>query len=142
MATPHGIRIAEIITRIVQVIEVPRSLLADFLAMEQSSKMGFYVLVAGRNYRKRSRVITRSAEKFSPGSMPEWFENHSPQTCSASSGRIQSRWGSRLGAGWPVLLASHASTRNAITSLPCCFRVVVTVRRRLWQSAPLWDWTP
>jgi len=34
---PHGIRIAEITTRIVQVIEVPRSLLSDFLAMEQSS---------------------------------------------------------------------------------------------------------
>jgi hypothetical protein len=42
---PHGIRIAEITTRSVQVIEVPRSLLADFLAMEQSSRVGVYVLV-------------------------------------------------------------------------------------------------
>ena len=42
---PHGIRIAEITTRIVQVIEVPRSLLADFLAMEQSSQVGLYLLV-------------------------------------------------------------------------------------------------
>jgi len=42
---PHGIRIAEITTRIVQVIEVTRSLLADFLAMEQSSQVGVYVLV-------------------------------------------------------------------------------------------------
>ena len=42
---PHGIRIAEITTRIVKVIEVPRSLLADFLAMEQSSQVGVYVLV-------------------------------------------------------------------------------------------------
>jgi hypothetical protein len=42
---PHGIRIAEITTRIVQVIEVPRSLLADFLAMEQSTQVGVYVLV-------------------------------------------------------------------------------------------------
>jgi predicted GIY-YIG superfamily endonuclease len=42
---PHGIRIAEITTRIVQVIEVPRSLLADFLAMEQSSQVSVYVLV-------------------------------------------------------------------------------------------------
>jgi predicted GIY-YIG superfamily endonuclease len=42
---PHGIRIAEITTRIVQVIEVPRSLLADFLAMEQTSQVGVYVLV-------------------------------------------------------------------------------------------------
>jgi len=42
---PRGIRIAEITTRIVQVIEVPRSLLGDFLAMEQSSQVGVYVLV-------------------------------------------------------------------------------------------------
>ena len=42
---PHGIRSAEITTRIVQVIEVPRSLMADFLAMEQSSQVGIYVLV-------------------------------------------------------------------------------------------------
>jgi predicted GIY-YIG superfamily endonuclease len=42
---PHGIRIAEITTRIVQVIEVPRILLTDFLAMEQSSQVSLYVLV-------------------------------------------------------------------------------------------------
>jgi hypothetical protein len=42
---PHGIRIAEITTRIVQVIEVPRSLMADFIAMEQSSQVGVYFLL-------------------------------------------------------------------------------------------------
>ncbi len=42
---PHGIRIAKITTVIVQMIEVPRSFLADFLAMEQSSQVGVYVLV-------------------------------------------------------------------------------------------------
>ena len=42
---PRGIRIAEITTRIVQVIEVPRTLLTDFLAMEQISQVGVYVLV-------------------------------------------------------------------------------------------------
>ena len=42
---PHGIRIAEITTRIVQVIEVPRSLLSSFLAMEQSSQVGVYFLI-------------------------------------------------------------------------------------------------
>ena len=41
---PHGIRIAEITTRIVQVIEVPRSLLSSFLAMEQSAQVGAYFL--------------------------------------------------------------------------------------------------
>jgi hypothetical protein len=47
---PHDIRIAEITTRIVQVIEVPRSLLAEFLAFVQSSQDGIDVLVGGRNY--------------------------------------------------------------------------------------------
>jgi predicted GIY-YIG superfamily endonuclease len=42
---PHGIRIAEITTRIVQVIEVPRSLLGSFLSMEQSAQVGVYFLI-------------------------------------------------------------------------------------------------
>ncbi len=42
---PHGIRIAAITTRIVQAIEVPRSLLANLLAMEQSSQVGVYMFV-------------------------------------------------------------------------------------------------
>jgi hypothetical protein len=42
---PRGIRIAEITTRIVQVIEVPRSLLSIFLTMEQSSQVGVYFLI-------------------------------------------------------------------------------------------------
>jgi hypothetical protein len=41
---PHGIRIAEITTRIVQVIEVPRSLLQDFLKMPESNQVSLYFL--------------------------------------------------------------------------------------------------
>jgi len=41
----RGIRIAEITTRIVQVIEVPRSLLSDFLAMHESLQVAVYFLV-------------------------------------------------------------------------------------------------
>ena len=41
---PRGIRIAEITTRIVQVIEVPRSLLQDFLAMSESNQVALYFL--------------------------------------------------------------------------------------------------
>ncbi len=42
---PRGIRIAEITTRIVQVIEVPRSLLEDFLAMPESAQVALYFLI-------------------------------------------------------------------------------------------------
>lgn len=41
---PRGIRIAEITTRIVQVIEVPRSLLQDFLRMPESNQVALYFL--------------------------------------------------------------------------------------------------
>jgi hypothetical protein len=41
---PRGIRIAEITTRIVQVIEVPRSLLQDFLKMDESGQVAVYFL--------------------------------------------------------------------------------------------------
>lgn len=41
---PRGIRIAEITTRIVQVIEVPRSLLQDFLKMDESGQVALYFL--------------------------------------------------------------------------------------------------
>ena len=42
---PRGIRVAEITTRIVQVIEVPRSLLQDFLKMPESDQVALYFLV-------------------------------------------------------------------------------------------------
>ncbi|MCX7411709.1 MAG: GIY-YIG nuclease family protein [Planctomycetales bacterium] len=41
---PRGIRIAEITTRIVQVIEVPRSLLQDFIKMPESNQVALYFL--------------------------------------------------------------------------------------------------
>lgn len=42
---PRGIRIAEITTRIVQAIEVPRSLLSDFLQMPESHQVAVYYLI-------------------------------------------------------------------------------------------------
>jgi hypothetical protein len=44
---PQGIRVAEITTRIVQVIEVPRSLLQDFLKMPESDQVALYFLFGG-----------------------------------------------------------------------------------------------
>lgn len=42
---PRGIRMAEITTRILQVIEVPRSLVGDFLQMPEAAQVALYVLV-------------------------------------------------------------------------------------------------
>jgi hypothetical protein len=42
---PQGIRIAEITTRIMQVIEVPRSLLTSFLKMPESDQVALYFLI-------------------------------------------------------------------------------------------------
>ena len=41
---PRGIRVAEITTRIVQAIEVPRSLLPEFLKMPESDQVAMYLL--------------------------------------------------------------------------------------------------
>lgn len=43
--SPTGIRVAEITTRIVQVIDVPRKLLSDFLEMSESNEVAVYFLV-------------------------------------------------------------------------------------------------
>ena len=42
---PRGIRIAEITTRILQVIEIPRSLLPEFLKMPESQQVALYFLI-------------------------------------------------------------------------------------------------
>ena len=42
---PRGMRVAEITTRIVRVIEVPRSQLADFLKMPEALQVGVYFLM-------------------------------------------------------------------------------------------------
>lgn len=42
---PTGIQVAELTTGIVQVIEVPRKLVSDFLSMPQSEQVGVYFLV-------------------------------------------------------------------------------------------------
>lgn len=72
---PHGIRIAEITTRIVQVLEVPRSLLGRFLAMEESRQVALYFLVGqaedgseprvyvGQTGDLRARLTTHNKEK-------------------------------------------------------------------------------
>jgi hypothetical protein len=44
---PRGIRVAEITTRIVRVIEVPRSLLTEFLAMPEAGQVAVYLLFGG-----------------------------------------------------------------------------------------------
>lgn len=44
---PRGIRVAEITTRIVRVIEVPRSLIGEFLEMPEAQQVGLYLLVGG-----------------------------------------------------------------------------------------------
>jgi hypothetical protein len=42
---PRGIRVAEITTRIVRVIEVPRSLIEDFQKMPEAKQVGVYFLI-------------------------------------------------------------------------------------------------
>ncbi len=72
---PQGIRVAEITTRIVQVIEVPRSLLPEFLKMPESAQVALYFLIGesedmeerrvyvGQTGDLRSRLTSHNKEK-------------------------------------------------------------------------------
>ena len=72
---PRGIRVAEITTRIVQVIEVPRSLFQDFLRMPESNQVALYFLVGeaedggdqrvyvGQTGDLRARLVSHNREK-------------------------------------------------------------------------------
>lgn len=53
---PQGIRVAEITTRIVQVIEVPRSLLPEFLKMPESGQVALYFLIGESEDSEEHRV--------------------------------------------------------------------------------------
>ncbi len=53
---PQGIRVAEITTRIVQVIEVPRSLLSEFLKMPESGQVALYFLIGESEDAEEHRV--------------------------------------------------------------------------------------
>lgn len=53
---PQGIRVAELTTRIVQVIEVPRSLLKEFLKMPESNQVALYFLV-GESEDSEERLV-------------------------------------------------------------------------------------
>jgi predicted GIY-YIG superfamily endonuclease len=46
---PSGIRVAEITTSIVRVIEVPRNQMAEFLKMPEAHQVGLYFLVGREN---------------------------------------------------------------------------------------------
>lgn len=53
---PRGIRVAEITTRIIQAIEVPRKLLPEFLAMPESQQVALYFLFGESEDDSDSRV--------------------------------------------------------------------------------------
>ncbi len=54
---PRGLRVAEITTSIVRAIEVPRSLLADFLKMLEASQVGIYFLIGESEDEQRQNSL-------------------------------------------------------------------------------------
>jgi hypothetical protein len=60
---PHGIRIADSATRIAEVIDVPRKLLKDFLAMPECKQLAVYLLFGSSEDRATDKVyVGQSAE--------------------------------------------------------------------------------
>lgn len=68
---PRGIRVAEVTTRIMQVIEVPRSLLPTFLAMPESAQVAVYFLVGESDDGTERRVYVGQS-----GDLPTRLKDH------------------------------------------------------------------
>ena len=64
---PRGMRVAEITTRIVRVIEVPRSQLAEFLKLPEAQQVGVYFLLGELSEAGLPRVYVGSPAASAPG---------------------------------------------------------------------------
>ena len=71
---PHGIRVAEITTRIVQAIEVPRSLLATFQQMPESSQVAVYFLLGNADATEVPKVYVGQT-----GDLRARLQNHNKE---------------------------------------------------------------
>lgn len=71
---PRGIRVAEITTRIVQVLEVPRALLGEFLKMPESSQVAVYFLVGQGSDAEDAKVYVGQTSD-----MPMRFPRHNQE---------------------------------------------------------------
>lgn len=71
---PRGIRVAEITTRIVQVLEVPRALLGEFLKMPESRQVAVYFLVGRSSDTDDTQVYVGQTSD-----MPTRFPQHNQQ---------------------------------------------------------------
>lgn len=75
---PAGIRVAELTTSILRLIEVPRNQLAAFLKMEEAHQVGLYFLVAeedgGELYIGQSGDVGRRLEHHIRDESKDWWE--------------------------------------------------------------------
>lgn len=71
---PRGIRVAEITTRIVQVLEVPRALLGDFLKLPESRQVAVYFLIGQGNDAEDAKVYVGQTSD-----MPMRFPRHNQE---------------------------------------------------------------
>ncbi len=71
---PRGIRVAELTTRIVQVFDVPRSLLGEFLKMPESNQVAVYFLVGEGGDTEALRVYVGQTSD-----MPMRFPRHNAE---------------------------------------------------------------
>lgn len=71
---PRGIRVAELTTRIVQVLEVPRILLGEFLKMPESKQVAVYFLVSQGDEAEDAKVYIGQTSD-----MPMRFPRHNAE---------------------------------------------------------------
>lgn len=62
---PRGLRVASLTTNIVQVIEVPRTLLSEFYSMPEQQRVGIYFLISDNDFGETSSVYVGQTGAFS-----------------------------------------------------------------------------
>lgn len=68
---PRGIRIAEITTRIVQVIEVPRSLVGEFAQMPESDQVALHLALPTGNTNEGIWIAGPAPSRFHSEASPD-----------------------------------------------------------------------
>ena len=110
---PRGIQVAALTTSIVQVIEVPRPLLSEFLQMPESRQVGVYYLI-GDDEEKYQRAVYVGHALASGSMSTTWTPGESSGTALWSPFRLHIASRRRMRCTWSGAASSRPTRSNAI----------------------------
>ena len=112
---PRGVRIAEITTRIVRVIELPRSLVSDFLKMPEAQQVGMYILIGDSENEDEPKIYIGQSgnvgDRISSHNKTKDFWNKALIAVSSTNSLTQTH---ALYLEWASIKAASEAARYAI----------------------------